>query len=179
MSLRTLLCTVDDVPGVLNRVASLFRRRAFNIVSLTVGRTETSGVSRLTVVVDADDETAHRLEASLYKLVDVLDVRELAHTEAVARELALIKVRADQAMRAQVVQLVDLFRARVVHVGPEALVVEITGTRDKVDGLVAVLAPHGILEMTRTGEVAMSRAAAQNEETTWQRSTSIATVTSG
>jgi acetolactate synthase-1/3 small subunit len=155
--LRTFVATVEDVPGVLNRVASLFRRRAYNIVSLTVGRSEEEGVSRLTVVVEADEATAHRLEASLYKLVNVLEVRELSGDEAVERDLALIKVRANASTRAAVVQLCELFRARVVDVSSDALVVEITGTRDKIDGLRNVLAEHGILEMVRTGAVAMMR----------------------
>jgi acetolactate synthase-1/3 small subunit len=179
MKMRTFVATVDDVPGVLNRVASLFRRRAFNIASLTVGRTETPQVSRLTVVVEADDETARRLEASLYKLVDVLDVVELDGPETLSRELALIKVRAEGNARGQVVQLADLFRARVVHVDPLCVVLEITGTRDKVDGLVEVLEPHGILEMTRTGEVAMPRRTKPKEEIQWPRSTTTATATSG
>jgi acetolactate synthase-1/3 small subunit len=156
-TLRTFVATVEDVPGVLNRVASLFRRRAFNIVSLTVGRSEQPGVSRLTVVVEADDATAHRLEANLYKLVNVLGVQELDGSEAVERDLALIKVKADAASRATVVQLCELFRARVIDVGATALVVEITGTRDKIDGLRNVLGEHGILEMVRTGAVAMTR----------------------
>jgi acetolactate synthase-1/3 small subunit len=154
---RTFVATVEDVPGVLNRVASLFRRRAYNIVSLTVGRSEDEGVSRLTVVVEADEATAHRLEASLYKLVNVLEVRELSGDQAVERDLALIKVKANAQTRAAVVQLCELFRARVVDVSAEALVVEITGTRDKIDGLKNVLAEHGILEMVRTGAVAMMR----------------------
>jgi acetolactate synthase I/III small subunit len=175
---RTFVATVEDVPGVLNRVASLFRRRAFNIASLTVGRTETTGVSRLTVVVEADEETARRLEASLYKLVNVLDVVELEGPETLSRELALIKVRADGPRRAEVVQIADLFRARVVHVDPACVVLEITGTRDKVDGLVEVLEPHGILEMTRTGEVAMPRRVLKpKEEIQWPRSTTTATAT--
>ena len=179
MKTRTFVAAVEDVPGVLNRVASLFRRRAFNIASLTVGRTETPGVSRLTVVVEADEETARRLEADLYKLVNVLEVVELDGPETLSRELALIKVRAEGAERAAVVQLADLFRARVVHVDPACVVLEITGTRDKVDGLVEVLAPHGILEMTRTGEVAMPRRTKTREETQWPRSTTTATATSG
>jgi acetolactate synthase-1/3 small subunit len=154
---RIFIAHVEDRPGVLNRIASLFRRRAFNIVSLTVGRTHDPGVSKLTVVVDADDDTARRIEANLYKLVNVLEVHDVSNQPAVARELALIKVQADGATRREVLELVEVFRARVVDVSRDTLVVEITGTHDKVDGLVEVLRPYGIIEMVRTGVVAMTR----------------------
>jgi acetolactate synthase-1/3 small subunit len=156
MSLRTFVATVEDVPGVLNRVASLFRRRAFNIVSLTVGRSEREGQSRLTVVTDADESTARRLEANLYKLVNVLHVRELT-TGAVIRDMALIKVRADASTRPAIVQLAELFHSRIVDVTPDVLIIEITGTQPKIDGLQKVLEPYGILEMVRTGVVAVPR----------------------
>jgi len=158
-SLHTLIVTVEDRPGVLNRVASLFRRRGYNIESLTVGHTAEPGVSRMTVVIDADDDTVRRLEANLYKLVNVLYVENLRDKGAVVRDLALIKVRAGAAERAQVLQLLDVFRARAVDVDVENLVVEIVGTPDKVDGLVKVLEPFGVLEMVRTGAVAMTRGA--------------------
>jgi acetolactate synthase I/III small subunit len=137
---HTFIAYVEDLPGVLNRVTSLLRRRNYNIVSLTVGRTERPGVSRMTIVLDADDDGARRIEANLYKL-------------------ALIKVRADANIRSEVMRLCDVFRARVVDVGPEALVAEITGTGDKIDGLVDVLRPFGLVEMVRTGVVAMVRSA--------------------
>lgn len=155
--LHTLIVTVEDKPGVLNRVASLFRRRGYNIESLTVGHTAEPGVSRMTVVVDADEDTVRRLEANLYKLVNVLYVENLRGQSAVVRDLALFKVRAGAGERAQVLQLCDVFRARVVDVGVENVVLEITGTPDKIDGLEKVLAPYGILEMVRTGAVAMTR----------------------
>ena len=156
--LRTFVATVEDVPGVLNRVASLFRRRGYNIVSLTVGQSELAGLSRLTVVVGADDATAARLEANLWKLVDLVEVVELDERDAVERDLALIKVKADASTRAQVVQAAQLFDARIVDVGREALVVEISATRDRVDGLRHVLEPFGIVEMVRTGAIAMPKA---------------------
>ncbi len=156
-SVRTFLAYLEDRPGVLNRVASLFRRRAFNIESLTVGRTERTGISRMTLVVRADDDAARRLEANLYKLVNVLDVEDVTHAPTVVRELALIKVRANREVRAAVMQLCDVFRARVVDVTPGALVVEITGTQDKLDGLIEMLRPYGVLELVRTGAVAMTR----------------------
>jgi len=153
----TLVAYVEDKPGVLNRVSSLFRRRAFNIESLTVGHTEQPGVSRMTIVVDADEFEVRRIEANLYKLVNVLRVEDVTNTPAVTRDLALIKVAADINTRAQVMQLVDVFRARIVDVANESLVVEITGTEDKIEGLIEVLRPMGIVEMVRTGIVAMTR----------------------
>jgi acetolactate synthase-1/3 small subunit len=152
-----LVAYVEDRPGVLNRVSSLFRRRAFNIESLTVGHTEQPGVSRMTIVVDADEMEIRRIEANLYKLVNVLRVENVSSTPAVTRDLALIKVAADINTRAQVMQLVDVFRARIVDVANESLVVEITGTEDKIEGLIEVLRPLGIIEMVRTGIVAMTR----------------------
>jgi acetolactate synthase-1/3 small subunit len=157
--LRTFIAYVEDRPGVLNRVASLFRRRAYNIESLTVGKTDREGVSRLTVVMEADDDAARRIEANLYKLVNVLAVEDVSHSPTVVRELALIKVKADAATRAQILQICDVFRARVVDVAQETLVIEITGTQDKLEGLVEVLQPFGILEMVRTGAIAMTRGA--------------------
>ena len=156
---HTLIVTVEDRPGVLNRVASLFRRRGFNIDSLTVGHSAEPGVSRMTVVISCDDDTVRRLEANLYKLVNVLLVENLRGQGAVVRDLAMIKVRCDATKRAQVLQLLEVFRARAVDVGAENLIVEITGAPDKVDGLVKVLEPFGILEMVRTGAVAMTRGA--------------------
>jgi acetolactate synthase-1/3 small subunit len=156
-TLRTFIAYVEDLPGVLNRVTSLFRRRNYNIVSLTVGRTERPNVSRMTVVLEADADGARRIEANLYKLVNVLWVEDTTEAATMLRELALIKVRADANSRSEVIRLCDVFRARVVDVGPEALVAEITGTVDKIDGLVDVLRPFGLIEMVRTGVVAMVR----------------------
>jgi len=158
-ALRTFIAYVEDLPGVLNRVTSLLRRRNYNIVSLTVGRTERAGVSRMTVVVEADEDAARRIEANLYKLVNVLFVEDTSRAATMSRELALVKVRADAASRSEVMRLCDVFRARVVDVGPEALVAEITGAEDKIDGLVDVLRPFGIIEMVRTGAIAMVRSA--------------------
>jgi len=159
-TLHTFVAYVEDEPGVLARVASLFRRRAYNIDSLAVGRTDVDGVSRMTVVMRCDDTTARLVEANLYKQVHVLRVEDVTHEPTITRDLALIKVAVDAAARAQVLQIVDVFRARVVDVAPEALVVEITGTEDKLQGLVDVLRPFGILEMVRTGTIAMTRGAA-------------------
>jgi acetolactate synthase I/III small subunit len=158
-ALRTFIAYVEDLPGVLNRVTSLLRRRNYNIVSLTVGRTERESVSRMTIVLEADDDGARRIEANLYKLVNVLWVQNTSEAATMARELALIKVRTTTVNRGEVMRLCDVFRARVVDVGPDALVAEITGTGDKIDGLVDVLRPFGIAEMVRTGVVAMVRSA--------------------
>ena len=157
MTQHTFVAYVEDKPGVLNRVASLFRRRAFNIESLTVGHTDQPGVSRMTIVVDTDEMGARRIEAHLYKLVNVLRVDDVTASPAVVRDLALIKVSADANSRAQVMQLVDVFRARIVDVANDSLIVEITGTEDKIEGLIEVLRPLGIIEMVRTGLVTMTR----------------------
>ena len=158
--LQTFAIYVENKPGVLNRVASLFRRRAFNIESLTVGHTEHPGVSRMTVVVDTDAYGARRLEANLYKLVPVQRVDNITAVPSIARDLALIKVAAIGDARTHVMQLVDVYRARIVDVSPESLVIETTGTEDKIDSLVEVLRPHGVIEMVRTGRVAMARGTA-------------------
>jgi acetolactate synthase-1/3 small subunit len=154
---HTFAVYVDNKPGVLNRVASLFRRRAFNIESLTVGHTHEPGLSRMTVVVETDEYGARRLEANLYKLVPVRRVENLSARAQISRDLALIKVTAGGDTRAQVMQLVDVYRARVVDVSPESLVIEATGTEDKIDSLLEVLRPYGVAEMVRTGLVAMAR----------------------
>jgi acetolactate synthase-1/3 small subunit len=155
--IHTFAVYVDNKPGVLNRVASLFRRRAFNIESLTVGRTEQAGISRMTVVVDTDEYGARRLEANLYKLVPVRRVENLSQRPTISRDLALIKVSVAGDVRAQVMQLVEVYRARVIDVSPESLVIEATGTEDKIDSLLDVLHPYGVMEMVRTGRVAMAR----------------------
>ena len=155
--LNTFVVYVENKPGVLNRVASLFRRRNFNIESLTVGHTENPGISRMTIVTDTDN--SFRVEANLYKLLNVISVENITAAPSVCRELAMIKVAAAAESRTHLMQLAAVFRARVVDVAPTALVIEITGTEDKIDGLLDVLRHYGILEMVRTGRVAMSRGA--------------------
>jgi acetolactate synthase-1/3 small subunit len=154
---HTLVVLVEDRPGVLNRVASLFRRRAFNIESLTVGHTELPGISRMTIVIDGDQTNVERVTTNLYKLVNVIQVADLVGMPAVSRDLALIKVSVSTINRSEVIQLVDVFRARIVDVANDSLVIEITGDEDKINGFVDVLRPFGILEMVRTGVVAMAR----------------------
>jgi acetolactate synthase-1/3 small subunit len=155
--LNTFVVYVENKPGVLTRVSSLFRRRAFNIDSLTVGRTEKPDVSRMTITVEADPDEARRIEAHLYKLVHVLRVDNITREPALARDLAMIKVTAAQDVRPHILELAKVFRARVVDVAPESLILEITGAEDKIDGLVEVLRPYGVLEMARTGIIAMLR----------------------
>jgi acetolactate synthase-1/3 small subunit len=155
--LNTFVVYVENKPGVLTRVASLFRRRAFNIDSLTVGRTEKPELSRMTITIDADHDQARRIEANLYKLVNVLLVENITTVPALVRDLAMIKVAATHEARSHVLELASVFRARVVDVAPESLVIEITGGEDKIDGLLEVLRPYGVLEMVRTGIVAMRR----------------------
>jgi acetolactate synthase I/III small subunit len=155
--LNTFVVYVENKPGVLTRVASLFRRRAFNIDSLTVGRTEKPEVSRMTITVDADYDQARRIEANLYKLVNVLLVENITNEASIVRDLAMIKIAAKHEERSHVLELASVFRARVVDVSPESLTIEITGAEDKIDGLLEVLRPYGVMEMVRTGIVAMRR----------------------
>ncbi len=153
----TLVALVEDKPGVLNRVASLFRRRAFNIESLTVGHTEQPGISRMTIVVDDAHTNVDQVTRNLDKLIDVIHVENVSEQAAVMRDLALVRVQADGGTRSEIMQIVDTFRARVVDVGLDTLMVEVTGNEEKIDGLVDVLRPFGIVEMVRTGRIAMVR----------------------
>ncbi len=155
--LHVFVVHVENKPGVLTRVASLFRRRAFNIDSLTVGRTEKPDVSRMTIVVDTDKDGARRLEAHLYKLVNVLLVEDITGTPSINRDLAMIKVACTQDTRPQILGLVEVFRARVIDLAMDSIIMEITGNEEKIDRLVEVLQPYGVLEMVRTGIVAMRR----------------------
>ena len=154
---HTLVARVQDEPGVLNRVASLFRRRAFNIESLTVGQSEAKDYSRMTVVVDTARVPARLVEESLRKLVPVSEVKDVTELPTVDRDLALIRVSCAAAERGEVTQLADIFRGRIVDVAPDSVIIEVTGDGAKVDGLVELLRPRGILEMVRTGKVAMLR----------------------
>jgi acetolactate synthase I/III small subunit len=157
---HTLVARVQDQPGVLNRVASLFRRRAFNIDSLTVGQSEAEGFSRMTFVVDAARVPARLVEENLRKLIPIVDVHDVTHVPTVDRDLALIRVRCAPGERAEVAGLVEIFRGKVVDVAAESVIVEVTGDATKVDGLLELLRPRGILEMVRTGKVAMVRGSA-------------------
>lgn len=152
-----VIAKVENKPGVLNRVASLFRRRNFNIESLNVGRTENPAVSHMTIVMESNDLDTRKVEANLYKLVNVIDVQDVTNQPAVTRDLALIKVAAEPDKRSEIANLANIFRAKIVDVAPDSVIVEITGTEDKIEGLVELLRPIGITELVRSGQVAMMR----------------------
>ncbi|UNX53906.1 acetolactate synthase small subunit [Georgenia sp. TF02-10] len=157
MTTRTLSVLVENKPGVLTRVSALFARRAFNIHSLAVGPTEHPEISRITVVVDAADLPLEQVTKQLNKLVNVIKIVELEPDSSVQRELLLVKVRADDASRTAVLQVVELFRAHVVDVAPDAVTVEATGAAGKIRALLAALEPHGIREIVQSGTVAIAR----------------------
>jgi acetolactate synthase-1/3 small subunit len=155
--MQTLVAYVENKPGVLNRVSSLARRLAINIDSLTVGPTENEEIARMTIVAHTDEKGAHRLEASLEKLVDVRLAENISGRALLERDLALIKVSADQQNRPHLMELIKVFRARVVDVAPESLIIEVSGAIEKIDGLLEVLRPFGVLEMARSGRISMTR----------------------
>jgi acetolactate synthase-1/3 small subunit len=154
---HTLSILVENKPGVLTRIAGLFARRAFNIDTLAVGPTDNPSVSRITMTVDGAKDPIDQVTKQLHKLVNVLKIRDLEPEEAVSRELALFKVSADGAARGEVIQLADIFRGKVVDVGRRSIVIEITGTDDKIEAFEAMVRPFGLVEMVRTGEIAISR----------------------
>jgi acetolactate synthase-1/3 small subunit len=154
---HTIIALVEDKPGVLTRVASLFRRRGFNIASLAVGHSEQKGLSRMTFVVEGDEYTVDQATKQLDKLIDVVKVSDISEVDLVARELALIKVQTTQETRGQIIELVQLFRAKTVDVGSQSLVIEATGEEEKINALLNLLEPFGIMELMRTGRVAMVR----------------------
>jgi acetolactate synthase-1/3 small subunit len=157
MSRHTLSVLVEDQPGVLARIAGLFSRRGFNIESLAVGPTETPNVSRITLVVAVEGLPLEQVTKQLNKLVNVLKIVELEPTTSVQREFMLVKVRADASTRSHVLETVQLFRAGVVDVAPEAVTIEVTGSREKLDALLRVLEPFGIRELVKSGSVALGR----------------------
>ncbi len=154
---HTINAWMEDKPGVLNRVAGLFRRRNFNIESLAVGHSETPGISRMTFVAYGSDRDMRQITTQLDKLINVTHIEDVTHLPAVKRELALIKVKADNKTRAEVMQLVDIYRASIVDVDMESLIIQIVGKEDQVNSLINLLEGFGIEEMVRTGRVAMVR----------------------
>jgi acetolactate synthase-1/3 small subunit len=156
---HTLAILVENKPGVLTRVAGLFSRRGFNIESLAVGVTENQDTSRITIVVSGDDNILEQVEKQLNKLIDVIRVSDIPPEDSVSRELALIKVGVDSTTRAEVMQIVDIFRAKIVDVGIKSLVVEVTGDESKINAIEQLLRQFGIKEMVRTGKIAMNRGA--------------------
>ena len=157
MTRHTLSVLVQDQPGVLARISALFSRRGYNIESLAVGPTETVDVSRMTIVVDVDEQALEQITKQLNKLINVLKIVEMDETTAIGRELMLIKMRGDDAHRAAIMQHVEVFRGRIVDVSGEAVTIEVTGSRDKLEAFVAALAPYGIKEIVQSGVVALAR----------------------
>ncbi|MBD0379854.1 acetolactate synthase small subunit [Paenibacillus sedimenti] len=157
MTKHTISVLVNNQPGVLQRVSGLFGRRGFNIESITVGESEELGLSRMVIVTTGDDNTLEQISKQLYKLIDVIKVVDLSSNPMVARELALIKVNAEPIMRPEILGIVETFRAAVVDIGPNSIIVQVVGDSDKIDAMVELLRPYGIRELSRTGATAMIR----------------------
>ena len=154
---HTLVALVEDKPGVLNRMASLFRRRSFNIESIAVGRSEVPNLSRMTIVIDGAATMVEQVRKQLDKVIDVVKVSDITEDDMVARELALIKVKATSSTRSEIMQIVDIFRANIVNVASESVTVEVTGDEEKINSLLNLLRVFGIKEIARTGRIAMTR----------------------
>ncbi|MDK2891790.1 acetolactate synthase small subunit [Methanohalophilus sp.] len=154
---HTLAVLVENKFGVLSRVAGLFSRRGYNIDSLAVGITENPNISRMTIVVRGDEHVLEQVIKQLNKLIDVIRVMDLGAEESVDRELALIKVNADKDNRAEIIQIVDIFRARIIDVAAHSLTIEVTGDEGKIEAIENLLKPFGIMEMARTGKIALKR----------------------
>ena len=159
MSRHTITALVQDRPGVLNRISSMFRRRGFNIASLAVGQSEEPDLSRMTFVIEGDDRIVEQMTKHLHKLIDVIKVSDISDQNIVSRELALIKVRANVQTRSEIVQIVGIFRAHIIDVAADSLIVEVSGDEDKVDSLQELLKGFGVVEVMRTGTIAMDRGA--------------------
>jgi acetolactate synthase-1/3 small subunit len=157
MNTHVLAVLVENRAGTLSRVSGLFSRRGFNIDSLTVGETEDAAVSRMTIAVHGDDAVLEQIVKQLSKLVDVIAVRELERTACIRREILLVKIRADEQSRQAVIQIAGIFRSRVIDVSSETVTIEATGDKEKLEGLLLLLRPYGILELARTGLVALER----------------------
>jgi len=154
---HTIVALVEDKPGVLNRMASLFRRRGFNIESIAVGHSEVPHLSRMTIVVGGTTTMVEQVRKHLDKLVDVVKVSDISGDDMIARELALIKVKATSSTRSEIMQIVDIFRANIVDVAPDSVTIEVTGDEEKIDSLFNLLRGFGIKEIARTGRIAMTR----------------------
>lgn len=156
---HTLAVLVENKPGVLTRIAGLFARRGYNIESLAVGETEDPSISRMTIVVEGDEKVIEQVTKQLHKLIDVIKLTDITQEENVDRELVLIKVNAEPSVRAEIMQIVDIFRARIVDIGRDSLIIEATGDTGKIKAIETSLKPFGIRELVRTGKVAMVRGA--------------------
>jgi acetolactate synthase I/III small subunit len=155
---HTVVALVEDKPGVLNRMVSLFRRRGFNIASIAVGSSETAGFSRITFVVDGPETMVEQVRKQLMgKVVEVVKVSDITDQSAVIRELALIKVKATAGNRGEIIQIVGIFRSEIVDVSPDSLIIEVTGSEDKIESLIDLVRPFGIKEIVRTGRIGMPR----------------------
>ncbi len=154
---HTVVALVENKPGVLNRVSSLFRRRNFNIESITVGQSEVPEISRMTIVVDGTTTSVEQVRKQLDKLIDVVKVTDITAEAIVARELALIKVKASATTRSDIIHIVDIFRASIVDVSSDSVTIEVTGDEDKINSLLDLLRSSGIIELARTGRVALTR----------------------
>jgi len=154
---HTLSVLVENKPGVLARIAGLFRRRGFNIHSLAVAPTENPNLSKMIIVVDLEDKPLEQVEKQLHKLINVIKIQDFLPHEAVERELALIKVKATKENRSEIIQIADIFRAKIVDVSQDSLAIEVTGTEDKIDAIVALLKPYQIIDIARTGKIAVAR----------------------
>jgi len=156
---RTLVALVEDRPGVLNRISSLFRRRNFNIESIAVGHSEQPGLSRMTIVVDGATTAVEQVRKQLDKVIEVVKVTDISEEPIVSRELALVKVQATSSTRSEIIEIVDIFRANIIDVAHGSLIVEVTGDEDKIDSLYNLLKGFGVKELSRTGKIAMVRGA--------------------
>ena len=154
---HTVVAIVEDKPGVLMRVSSLFRRRGFNIESLTVGHSEAEGLSRMTIVVDGESAPVEQVEKQLYKLIDVVKVSDLSNEDMISRELALLKVRCNNVNRHELLDIAAVFRADVVDIATNAVILQVVGDEEKIDGLIKMCEPYGIRELSRSGRMAMVR----------------------
>ncbi len=157
---HTLVALVEDKPGVLNRVSSLLRRRSFNIDSIAVGHTEQSNLSRMTIIVEGDDARVEQARKQLDKIIEVVKIVDITSNESVARELALVKVKASASTRSEIIQIVDIFRANIVDVSSDSVMVEVTGDENKINSLLELLRGFGIREIARTGRIALTRGGA-------------------
>lgn len=157
---HTLVVLVEDKPGVMNRIVSLFRQRGFNIDSIAVGHSETPGLSRITLVAQGDDRKIEQLVKQLYKILEVIKITDVTDDNPIQRELALIKVTATERNRSDIIRLVtDVYQARIVDATPDSLVIEVTGPPEKVDSLITMVRSYGIKEIARSGVIAMARGA--------------------
>ena len=166
-SKHTITALVQDKPGVLNRISSMFRRRGFNIASLAVGHSEIPDLSRMTFVVEGDDAVVEQVTKHLHKLIDVIKVSDISDQNVVSRELALLRVKANVQTRSEIMQIVDIFRANIVDVATDSLIIEVTGDEEKVESLQNLLRSFGVMEVMRTGTIAMNRGAGLPDGRVW------------